>query len=378
MARINVAGLLRENLMNSPWENNQVSVEDLTLHMQAVEDVSNSGQIVEHKKSTSVVEIVPVKMVKHDNADSLSVCKIFGGYTCVLRTEDWIGKEKAAYIPPDSLVDTGRPEFDFLKKDAKADGWARIKARKLRGINSYGLLVPVPNDTLVGEDWTEKLNVKHYEPEEEREAGLGGKSQNTKSPVHFSKYDIDTAMKYHYAFEEGEKVFCVEKVNGQNWRGTCKDGQIYVGSRNFWKADLPTCLFWKTLRSDPNIEKFIRDNPTCLLFGESYGNVGGFRYDLPAGEVKLAVFDIFDMSQGRWLDFEEARYLGRDLPWAPIVKVMHWNLEQAIKVAEFKTILGNGVHIAEGIVISPEKERYHPKAGRVKLKIVSSTYLEKS
>ena len=55
--------------------------------------------IIAHK-----VEVVPVVLEPHGNADSLSVVKVFDGYTCCVRTQDWIGIDKAAYIPPDSIV----------------------------------------------------------------------------------------------------------------------------------------------------------------------------------------------------------------------------------------------------------------------------------
>jgi len=54
------------------------------------------------------VEVVPIELLPHPNADTLSVVKVFSGYTCCVRTEDWSGRAIGAYIPPDSIV----PEFD--------------------------------------------------------------------------------------------------------------------------------------------------------------------------------------------------------------------------------------------------------------------------
>ena len=94
-------------------------------------------------------EVVPVVLEKHPNADSLSVVKVFDGYTVCVRTADWEGVDKGVYIPPDSVVpDT--EQFKFL------EGHLRIKAKKLRGINSYGMLVPVPvMEDVVG--WEKKM-----------------------------------------------------------------------------------------------------------------------------------------------------------------------------------------------------------------------------
>ncbi|MSR62719.1 MAG: hypothetical protein EXS08_09790 [Planctomycetes bacterium] len=50
----------------------------------------------------------------HPKADTLSIVRVFAGYTVCVRTADWRGRELGAYVPPDSLVDTTRPEFTFL------------------------------------------------------------------------------------------------------------------------------------------------------------------------------------------------------------------------------------------------------------------------
>src|SRR3990167_2192296 len=107
--------------------------------------------------STHKVEIVPIKLEPHPNADKLSLVKIHG-YTCVVNTNDWAGKDEAAYVCPDSLVDTKRPEFAFLGDRP------RITVRRFRGIFSQGLLVPAPEGSQIGDDVAEQLGVTKYEP----------------------------------------------------------------------------------------------------------------------------------------------------------------------------------------------------------------------
>ncbi len=85
---------------------------------------------VERKKSTHKVEVVPVVLEKHPNADNLSIIRVHG-FTVVGNTEAWKNVTKAAYIPSDSLVKVARPEFSFLASQAK-DGLYRVKAKKLR------------------------------------------------------------------------------------------------------------------------------------------------------------------------------------------------------------------------------------------------------
>lgn len=69
-------------------------------------------------KSTHRVEVVPVVLERRPGADSLSIVRVVAGYTVCVKTADWRGRALGAYVPPDSLVDTGRPEFAFL-----ADGY---------------------------------------------------------------------------------------------------------------------------------------------------------------------------------------------------------------------------------------------------------------
>src|SRR5438128_12699518 len=108
------------------------------------------------EKSTHRVEVVPVKLRRHENADSLSIVDIFG-YTVCVRTADWKDGDFGAYIPPDSVVpDT--PEFAFLA------GKTRIKAKRLRGVVSFGLLMPAPPGGKIGDDVAELMGVTHYEP----------------------------------------------------------------------------------------------------------------------------------------------------------------------------------------------------------------------
>ena len=86
---------------------------------------------------THKVEIVKVSVEPHSNADRLEVCRIFG-FTCCVAKGSFQDGQLAAYIQPDSVVDSTRPEFEFLS------GHERIKVKKLRGIVSMGLLMPGP------------------------------------------------------------------------------------------------------------------------------------------------------------------------------------------------------------------------------------------
>ncbi len=83
--------------------------------------------------STHKIEVVPIHLKPHPNADSLSLAHVFDHYVCAVRTEDWKDRVLGVYCPPDSVM-PDLPEYAFLK------GQFRIKAKKLRGVVSQGLL----------------------------------------------------------------------------------------------------------------------------------------------------------------------------------------------------------------------------------------------
>lgn len=176
--------------------------------------------------STHKCEVAEVILQPHPNADTLSIATVFGGYTCCVRTADWKPGDRGVFIPPDSLVDTRLPEFAFLA-DGKKD-IVRIKAKKLRGINSYGLLLKAPVGAYLGDDLSQLLCVTHYEPPEE--LTIGGECVSFPY-VDVPIYDVDSFQRYASSvFIPGEAVVATEKVHGTNFRSTYRDGQYFVGS----------------------------------------------------------------------------------------------------------------------------------------------------
>ncbi len=329
-------------------------------------------------KSTHECRVYEMKLEPHGNADSLSIMRCEGYNICV-NTKQWEGIKLGAFCQPDSIVDLSKPEFAFLdSKDGKTH--YRVRCKKLRGIVSYGFMIPVDHlNVNVGDNVADILEIQHYDPE----LTSSSSGQNIKAPVHFSKYDVDAFLKFHSQFIEGEKVWVTEKINGANCRIINKDGQVYVGSRNFWKVDEPSSLFWQAYRSHPAIEEFIMTNPGAILFGEAYGEVKGMKYGCDLGVISgqvnrgFAGFDIF--KDGRWLDLDEILTFFPSIPWVPILGKVEYNFDAVRVMCEGKTLMpaAKGSHIREGVIVFPEHERSDIKYGRIKFKIINPEYLEK-
>lgn len=322
--------------------------------------------------STHKVEVVPVVLQPHPNADSLSVANIYN-YSVVVRTEDWVGKTIGAYIPPDNVVVSNRPEFAFLK------GHERIKVKKLRGVVSMGLLVPAPEGSKIGDDVAEQLGVTHYEPPQSHcHTGKGlaqgvilGDSESAPEG-YFPVYDVDALRRYSHAMIPGEMVIVTEKVHGCNSRYHW-DERMRASSHKHWKKYDPGSIWWKALAKHESVTKFCVDHPDCTVFAECYGNVQDLSYGHQKGEVSIAVFDI--LRGTGWISANEARDLAPDLPWVPTVAIKPFVLSEVLELAEGPSLIPGANHIREGIVVKPLTERTHPHIGRVCFKVVSNGYL---
>jgi len=326
--------------------------------------------------STHLIEIVPVALEPHPNADSLSIVRIYG-YIIVARTEDWLGITKGIYIPPDFLVKTSRPEFTFLD-DGKGTGTVRIKTKKLRGIISQGLLIPVPEslkELPLGSNVITELEIERYEPPIPLSTGGETMPAPSGSPP---CYDIESYERYCGGLIHGEEIVATEKIHGANARFVFDGELMFCGSRVEWKRESDGNLWWQCLRQNAAIEEFCRANPNCVVYGEVFGKVQSFTYGAKPGEVRFAAFDILDLKNNKWLDYDAAKAAANKLPWVPELYRGPLIDAEIRKYASGRSIVERADNIREGCVIRPIKERYDESCGRVVLKIVSPEYLEKS
>jgi RNA ligase (TIGR02306 family) len=320
--------------------------------------------------STHRVEVVPVHLEPHPNADSLSIVRVFDGYTVCVRTADWIGRELGAYIPPDSVVpDT--EQFAFL------DGHRRIKVRRLRGIISMGLLIPAPEGSAIGDDVAALLGVTHYDPP--LPISTGGESIKP-PPGYRPAFDVESLRRYATVFIPGETVFVSEKVHGANGRFTyLEDGGFFCGSRTEWKQESADNLWWRALRETQGLRDFLTAHPGVTVYGEVYGQVQDLRYGTKRGEVRFAAFDILAGSE--WKDPIAARDLSTPfgLPWVPtIAAAIPFELDRILELAEGPSLVPGADHVREGCVVKPLHERTDPIVGRVCLKVIGNGYMERA
>ena len=331
--------------------------------------------------STHRVDVVRIKEIqKHPNADSLGLVLIHG-WTCAVRLGDFQPGDLCAYIEPDYIVPSPEEHpagalFAFLGDKR------RIKAKRLRGTWSQGLLVRAPEGAAEGEDVMEKLGIKRWEPP--IQFGTDGDAERPCDAIaHVPKFDVENWRRYKHLLVEGEIVCVTEKLHGANARYAFREDRMWCGSRTQWKRPpaegrQPGDPWWQGLRQNPWIETWCRANPDAVLYGEVFGQVQDLRYDTDRGQIKFAAFAVLrGNAWEKMADFWDFRVDGVEES-ALRVPLLYVGPYSEAKMEELS--MGDSAiakHLAEGIVITPENERTDPEIGYLQLKLVSNRYLER-
>lgn len=375
--------------------------------------------------AVKVVQIVdPVE--HHPDADRLSLIKI-GGYTCIsAKLEDGSHRysegDLVVYVPEGAVL----PEW-LLRRgfwDEKNDKGLlsgtlgdRVKAMRLRGIFSQGILFPVEqrNDftdyyvveredgdgTVVkpGDDVAEFLGITKYQPPIPAEL-LGDVIALFGTTY---KYDFESIQSVTDLFTPGEPVIGTEKLNGTNCQiGYAPglnnaelffDGNLYVSQKGLAAQGL------SLNNSEDNQAKNIYVQMVHRLLDEGFGErIKAFSEEVGDivrvyGEIhgpgvqkgytyghKGKAFAVFDIQIGQeYLPFsqmvEVAHRLG--LKTVPLLYDGPFDLDAIQAYRDGKNTM-DGTHIREGIVLKSLNEYRHPYHGRKVGKWVSPAYLLKA
>lgn len=321
-----------------------------------------------------VLELPPAK--KHENADSLSIVEVFGS-PVVIRTESYVPGQKVAYVPVDSVVPLESDLFDFLKDPNKPSRThARIKAKKLRGVYSEGMLVPADPAWEIGQNVAALLGVVKYE--EPEQISTGGLTE--RDPGFMPVYDMESYRKWKKVLNDGEFVIVTEKIHGSNarfcWKATeaYPEGRLWVASHKQVKVEDPNNLWWKVAAQEKLAEKLAKI-PGIVLYGEVYGQVQDLKYDAKPGQLMFAAFDLYNSDERRFLDWNEFQRMTHELqiPTVPVLYQGGYNPEAIEPLRNGQSSIAK--NLREGFVIKPAFERTHDRLGRVLLKMVGEDYM---
>lgn len=311
------------------------------------------------------VQIVKIDNIeRHPNADSLSISMIHGGYPVIFRTGDFKIGDLAIYIPVDAVVPMNDCRFSFLGTNR------RIKAKRLRGVFSMGLLIPNENNWVEGQNVQTELGITKWEPTEEFK--LSGDDESP--PPFLQEYtDIEGLRKFPLILEEGEEVVITEKCHGANSRYLYKDERLWAGSRTRVKKENDEIAWWKVTKQYDLVNK-LNKCPNIAFYGELYGKVQDLNYGVNG--LALMFFDAKNVDTQKYLDYDDFIKLTTklELPVVPVLYRGPWSNELR-KLANGPSMVVGANHIREGFVVKPIHERWDQRCGRVILKLIGEDYL---
>jgi hypothetical protein len=322
--------------------------------------MANPKFIKEGRKLATIREIVSILPI--EGADKIETVVVDGWECVVKKDEKFKVGDKIVYIEIDSIVPE-RPEFEFLRERK-----FRVRTIKLRKQISQGLvlstsILPKGNYKL-GDDVTETLGIKKYDPEAEIERvvklpkpksfigkflmrfewyrnWLKRKYKPQGFPNWFSKTDetrVQNLVKmFNEESEKGTLFFETEKLDGQSFSGYIDDrNKQGICSRNlsvpingdsnyaivYRKYDLEKVL--KELKSSFKAKRLVIQGEICGP------GIQGNKYKL--SELKLFIFNI--RVDGKLLTYYEMRNAIRSFDKLELVPLLNADFKLPTTVKE--------------------------------------------
>ena len=351
-------------------------------------------------------------ILEHPNADRMELAMVDGYQVCVQK-DLYKVNDLVIYIPVDSVL-TEKLESLIFGPDSKVKLHKhRVRAIKLRGAVSQGMIVPLElvknyfgmpfrGKICDGIDVTEALGITKYQPPiKSMPQSMQARPKRHCHPD-FHKYtDMNHFKKYTSAIPEGHPIIVSEKLHGTNFRcGWVKsrprtlfqklkrimrispEWEFVYGSHNVQLQDgKGKDAFANNVYARIVMEHGLKDK---IPYGEVwYGEIigpdiqKGYGYSIPQGEYDVYFFDIMWGHTGKYVSFDQMvrtveRYGEKAVPYS----LGNFNLAHVMDLAQCdgpSYVDGKTVPI-EGYVIRPQEESSF-YGGRLILKLLTDDYL---
>lgn len=343
-------------------------------------------------------EVVAVDWVKpHPAADRLDIAIVKGAQTVVGKGTFAKG-DRAIFFPPDLLLTGEAAERVGVTKYLKHAIYpgqlhrtqCRVAACRLRGERSYGFLVPCRDALAIGSNVNELFGATKFEP-----PARFVPADCLPPCALFHQYTgIEHFWRFSTIIEPGEPVRITEKIHGTNSRvGTLLiDGeyQYVAGSHRTNRKKLSAAgnlsTYWLPLE-DPRVLELLADlcdgQRNVIVFGEIFG--AGVQ-DMDYAAIGVSGYRVFDISvNGSYLPFADLKWACRkhDVPMVPILYEGPFNRQILDDLTDGPTtvcppgFVNSTFRGREGVVVTPQVERFHAACGRVIFKSVSVDYLDR-
>lgn len=371
-------------------------------------------------------------------SDFLSITTVMNEYPVIVKRGQFKEGDLVSFFCYDTILpDT--EEFYFLCPTSKdingnilqlynvgevPEKYRVIKAKKMRGTYSEGLVVKAPEGFKEGDSIVEHYSLKKRVYEEELDEvptanKIKNHNQNEKNPKTFQmfKYDLESFAKYQNKFEENEQVIITEKLEGQNLCMIYAEDKLWVRSRNFFKAKNvkfnPKAYFkrvqnfehfkssfikfyqalfayiysyisepplahdhWWKMAQTYNLEKKLKNYKNIAVFGEWYGNLAKWRYDCKGKEQRdFRVFDMYNIKTKKFLEWDDVEKNCQELglKTVPVLyKGPFHNNDELRALAEGPSTIGTCIR--EGFVMRSVPESNISGLGRKIVKLKGRDY----
>ena len=364
--------------------------------------------------SELIIQPVTVDAIKpHPNADKLEIA-VVGGWEIVTGKDNYSVGDTVVHIQPESMVPRewsdiwGVTQYLSWKKEA-AEG--RVRAARLRGVTSFGFLVPNESEASLGTDLADHYGISKYDPPQ----NLGAGQMRSEHPLFHRYTNIENLRNFRDKLDYTQELIVTEKLHGTNSRvgwvrtkqpasaldaepsfstfdfviGTHRtqrdpdDCGMYGTPVELYRDELEKLREWvsQTFVDLENEDVDPGHLNSLIVFGEIFG--AGVQ-DLHYGAKQEKGYRVFDIAiNGTYLDWETTQYLCGQvgLPTVPVLDYGIFSFEQLVEFAQGNTTMDDE-HVREGIVVRP---RFHelswgrgtldPNQRRMIFKLISDGYL---
>lgn len=338
-------------------------------------------------------ELVTIQRIQNirpiDGADAICLANVLG-WQIVIKKDEFKDGDLCVFFEIDSLLPKEDARFSFMEKSKY-----RVRTMRLRGAVSQGLALPITLwDNLPSEEGTnvtELIGVVKYDDTKIEVCNDRKPNQNIRRPARPFPETFPKTEQHRLE----SKPLLRDEIAKSEAIGTLKlDGcsvsffydeasqEVLAASRNvvlkrndenYWNEQLKQA-----------IEFFLLKNRHLVVQGEIVGP-SIQKNPLNLKTRKFFLFDVYDIKQGKYLDWEEVNKIAEEIYVDVVPEVCRWKagelpsaagLKCAANALEYKTYFKESKHWAEGFVIRAAQEKYLQSCRwRSTVKVISVNFL---
>lgn len=306
-------------------------------------------------------------ILPHPHADAIEIAQV-GGFQSIVSKGAYKTGDIAFYIPEQAILPDELIKEMGLENKLAGKAKNRVKAIRLRGVVSQGLIYQA--DIIVGpeHDYAPDLGITKWEPQVPVHMAGNIKPCTWLRPM----LEINNIKANPTLFDDYDnEVVVTEKIHG-----TCtifgydfKTNEFVVGSKGLAKQhfsleEMEHNVYWRMANKykikeffKSEFQTFVDFDARIFMYAETFGpGVQDLQYGVAQESPSMRVISLCIESEGKrwWQRHENTKLatLGWDqLEVVPTLYVGRYDHARILELAEGDTTLGAG-HIREGVVVA--------------------------